>query len=74
LEKVKERCSRLLLDEPLSALDTKSRRRLQAELALLHRKWQIPFILVTHDMNEANTLGDCIIRLEKGRVKGYDCM
>ncbi|ADG83074.1 ATP-binding cassette domain-containing protein [Thermincola potens] len=57
----------LLLDEPLSALDPTIRFGLQKELKELQRQWRIPFILVTHDMQEAQFLGDRIIRLEKGK-------
>ncbi|MHB8840386.1 MAG: ABC transporter ATP-binding protein [Candidatus Aquicultor sp.] len=48
----------LLLDEPLSALDLDTRLQLQSELKALHRQWRIPFILVTHDRQEADILGD----------------
>jgi molybdate transport system ATP-binding protein len=58
----------LLLDEPLAALDEATRSELQDELLRLHREWQIPFVLVTHDLKEANKLGDRILYLERGRV------
>lgn len=48
----------LLLDEPLSALDTDTRLELQAELKVIQGQWNIPFILVTHDREEAERLGD----------------
>lgn len=57
----------LLLDEPLSALDSETRRELQDELIVLQKLWQIPFILVTHDKEEAQKMGDQIIFLEQGR-------
>jgi len=57
----------LLLDEPLSALDSTIRIELQKELKELQKHWRIPFILVTHDMQEAEFLGDRIIKLEKGQ-------
>ncbi len=57
----------LLLDEPLSALDTEIRLELQEELKKLHRNWNIPFILVTHDQQEASYLGDRVIKMEKGK-------
>lgn len=56
----------LLLDEPLSALDKGTREELQSELKNLQRLWQIPFILVTHDMEEAKALGDEILFIEQG--------
>lgn len=57
----------LLLDEPLSALDQETRSNLQLELQKLQNEWQIPFILVTHDMREAELLGDQIIRINRGQ-------
>ncbi len=57
----------LLLDEPLSALDSATRLDLQAELKRIHDLWRIPFILVTHDLAEAKALGDDILFLAKGR-------
>lgn len=49
----------LLLDEPLSALDPDTRLQLQSGLKALHQQWRIPFILVTHNRQEADILGDC---------------
>lgn len=57
----------LLLDEPLSALDSDTRLELQAELKNIQKIWGIPFILVTHDLVEARALGDQFLFLEKGR-------
>jgi molybdate transport system ATP-binding protein len=57
----------LLLDEPLSSLDKNARGELQAELKNLHALWDIPFILVTHDPDEAKALADQIIFLDQGR-------
>lgn len=59
----------LLLDEPLSALDRDTRRECQNELLRLHEIWKIPFIIVTHDMEEAEKLGDTLVFLEKGIVQ-----
>ena len=57
----------LLLDEPLSALDHDTRSILQQELLRLQALWQIPFILVTHDLQEAEILGNQIIKLDQGK-------
>ncbi|WP_407313176.1 ATP-binding cassette domain-containing protein [Desulfosporosinus sp. SB140] len=57
----------LLLDEPLSALDHETRGTLQQELLKIQAQWQIPFILVTHDAQEAEMLGDQIIKLDHGK-------
>jgi spermidine/putrescine transport system ATP-binding protein len=58
----------LLLDEPLSALDLKLRRRMQLELKQLQRKLGISFVLVTHDQEEAMTLADRIIVMNEGLI------
>lgn len=58
----------LLLDEPFSALDRNIKENLRQEIKKLHRQWQIPFVLVTHDEEDARFLGDKIISLEKGRI------
>jgi len=60
----------LLLDEPLSSLDRKTRLELQAELRSMQALWKIPFILVTHDSEEAQAMGSQILFLEKGRQVG----
>lgn len=59
----------LLLDEPFSALDKSTRNVLRQEVKRLHRQWGIPFILVTHDEEDANFLGDRTILLEKGMLR-----
>jgi len=56
----------MLLDEPMSALDHKTRTLLQQELHDLQVKWGIPFVLVTHDLREAEILGDKIVRVPVG--------
>ncbi|MGE5587997.1 MAG: ATP-binding cassette domain-containing protein [Clostridia bacterium] len=57
----------LLLDEPWNALDEETRRAVQDELLDLQRQWAIPFVLVTHDREEAERLGDAILYLNRGR-------
>lgn len=57
----------LLLDEPFSALDKDTKTNLRQELKKLHRQWQIPFVLVSHDEQDASLLGDVIVTLEKGQ-------
>jgi iron(III) transport system ATP-binding protein len=58
----------LLLDEPLSALDAKVRRTLRSEIRKLQKSLGITSIMVTHDQEEALTMADTIVVLEKGRV------
>jgi ABC-type nitrate/sulfonate/bicarbonate transport system ATPase subunit len=57
----------LLLDEPLSALDSFTRSRLRKELERRCRGRTV--ILVTHDIEEAVYLGDRVVLMDKGRVK-----
>src|SRR5690606_21568120 len=57
----------LLLDEPFSAVDQVTRRRLQRELARLRESIHIPMVLVTHDLDEANALADRLCVLYGGR-------
>ncbi|WP_077329792.1 ATP-binding cassette domain-containing protein [Virgibacillus siamensis] len=58
----------LLLDEPFSSLDTKTKNECQNELLRLHSIWKIPVILVTHDYEEAEKLGDHLLRIERGNI------
>nr|WP_066633505.1 ATP-binding cassette domain-containing protein [Desulfolucanica intricata] len=55
----------LLLDEPFSALDKTNKLNLRREIKNLHRRWQIPFVVVTHDEDDAAFLGDRVVHLEK---------
>lgn len=58
----------LLLDEPLSALDTQLRTRLRGELAELLERVQVPTLLVTHDPSDVEALAQSVVHLEAGRV------
>ena len=59
----------LLLDEPLSALDTPTRERLRRELRRLLRRVGTPALVVTHDRAEALALGDQLVVVDAGRVR-----
>ncbi|MGL4655988.1 MAG: spermidine/putrescine ABC transporter ATP-binding protein [Sarcina sp.] len=59
----------LLLDEPLSALDSKLRKEMQLELKKMQKKLGITFIFVTHDQEEALTMSDTIIVMNKGKIQ-----
>jgi len=59
----------LLLDESLSALDYKLRKKMQNELKALQRQLGITFIFVTHDQEEALTMSDRIIVLRRGNIE-----
>jgi molybdate transport system ATP-binding protein len=58
----------LLLDEPFSAVDRMTREPLKEELASLRRSLEIPILLVTHDLEEAQALADRICVIERGRT------
>ncbi|WP_284140649.1 ATP-binding cassette domain-containing protein [Virgibacillus sp. LDC-1] len=58
----------LLLDEPFSALDDKTRLRSHEELLRLHTLWQIPIIMVTHSHEEALKLGNRVLYVEHGTL------
>jgi len=58
----------LLLDEPFSALDAPTRRRLRGELHALLKRASIPGIVVTHDPAEALALADKIVLMHDGEV------
>src|SRR5690606_20851581 len=59
----------LLLDEPLSALDLKLRKRMQLELKHLQERLAIAFIFVTHDQEEAMAMADRIVVMDSGRIE-----
>jgi len=59
----------LLLDEPLSALDLKLRKRVQIELKHLQEKLGIAFVFVTHDQEEALTMADRVVVMSNGRIE-----
>ncbi len=58
----------LLLDEPLSALDDATKLGIVADLKRINRELRLPVIYVTHDREEAVTLGERIIVYERGHV------
>jgi len=58
----------LLLDEPFSAVDQVTRRKLYRELLALRQSLAMPMILVTHDLEESNLLADRIALLHKGEI------
>jgi len=58
----------LLLDEPLSALDAKLRRQMQVELKRLQKRLGMTFVFVTHDQEEALTMSDRVVVLDRGRI------
>lgn len=61
----------LLLDEPLSALDTHLRSQLEALLQETFASFQRPTLLVTHNIEEAYRLGEQLLVLSRGRMAAF---
>ena len=59
----------LLLDEPLGALDLRLRKDMQNELKRIQQQLGITFIYVTHDQEEALTMSDTVVVMDKGRIQ-----
>ena len=59
----------LLLDEPLGALDLRLRKDMQNELKTIQQRMGITFIYVTHDQEEALTMSDTIVVMNKGKIQ-----
>ena len=59
----------LLLDEPLAALDLKLRKDMQKELKNIQQQLGITFIYVTHDQEEALSMSDTVVVMNKGKIQ-----
>ena len=59
----------LLLDEPLGALDLKLRKDMQNELKKIQQAIGITFIFVTHDQEEALSMSDTVVVMDKGEIQ-----
>lgn len=59
----------LLLDEPLGALDLKLRKEMQTELKKMQQALEITFVYVTHDQEEALTMSDTVVVMNKGDIQ-----
>ena len=59
----------LLLDEPLGALDLKQRKDMQIELKKIQQQVGITFVYVTHDQEEALTMSDTVVVMDKGNIQ-----
>ncbi len=62
----------LLLDEPLGALDLRLRRQMQFELKQIQRQVGITFVYVTHDQEEAMSMSDRIVVMNRGAIEQDD--
>lgn len=58
----------LLLDEPLSALDARIRKHLREQIRRIQREMNLTAIFVTHDQEEALTMSDRIVLMNKGQI------
>lgn len=58
----------LLMDEPLAALDTRSKQEILPYLERLHRELDIPVLYVSHAMDEVARLADHLVLMEQGKV------
>ncbi|MEI7594987.1 MAG: ABC transporter ATP-binding protein [Bacteroidota bacterium] len=61
----------LLLDEPLSALDSETRLVLQNEIFQAHKNFNTTTILVSHDINEVLKLSDYVYIIDNGKIKKH---
>lgn len=61
----------VLMDEPFSALDPLSREQLQKDIVQLQKRFKT-IVFVTHDMQEALSLGDRICIMKEGKVVQLD--
>ena len=62
----------ILMDEPFSALDPITRKKLQDDVKKLHSRLKKTIVLVTHDMDEAFKLGDRIVLMRHGKIVQAD--
>ncbi|MBI2075466.1 MAG: ATP-binding cassette domain-containing protein, partial [Candidatus Harrisonbacteria bacterium] len=58
-----------LLDEPLSAIDIETKQSIGHELKALIKKLRLPAIIITHDPEDAKTLGDKLYALRDGKLQ-----
>lgn len=62
----------LLMDEPFGAVDEITRGALQKEIKKIHQKTGITILFVTHDIEEALTLGTKVLVMDGGEIQQYD--
>jgi len=58
----------LLLDEPLSAIDEATKQEIIPDLKMINRDLKLPVIYVTHNRDEALSLGDYLVVYDRGRI------
>ena len=57
-----------MIDEPLSALDSAMRKKLQEEIARVHKEFNLTTIMVSHDKAEIYKLANRVLKLNSGKV------
>lgn len=62
----------LLMDEPFGAVDEITREQLQDELRRIHQQTHITVLFVTHDIDEALSLGTKVLVMDKGEIEQFD--
>lgn len=58
----------LLLDEPFAALNPLLRNTLRDELAAVRKQWQVPMLMISHDVDDVLALADLACIFEDGRI------
>lgn len=61
----------LLMDEPLSALDPRMRRKLSTQIKTLHERFGMTTLMISHDVSEAKALATRLWFIEEGSMKEY---
>ena len=62
----------LLLDEPLSALDGVIKESIKQKIVTVAKEFKLTTIIVTHDPEEALTISDRVLILNKGKIEQFD--
>jgi molybdate transport system ATP-binding protein len=60
----------VLLDEPFSALDPALRTRMREELLSLQANLEVPMVVISHDPQDVEILGDHVLEIREGRIFG----
>ncbi|WP_409199588.1 ATP-binding cassette domain-containing protein [Methanobrevibacter sp. DSM 116169] len=61
----------LLMDEPFGSVDTITKKQLQKEIKRIHDETKITIVFVTHDIDEALSLGDKVLVMNDGKIQQY---
>jgi len=62
------RPSLLLLDEPFAALNPMLRDELREELAAVRKQWNVPMLMISHDVDDVLALADVVCIFDNGRI------